>query len=224
MDSIYSAVLGIISWSALAMGALPLFVLACLVLERSEAQGIPTHTPDVQCSKGVDNETKVDDSVALSSCTNVGGGIGHKDYVQRKHAEVEMCNHASSRPSVPGSTRGGSKHPMKPTRLRSKTHESEHNHSTSLELQITMLFSRRQLIAKFRRILETRKQKGDAMSEEITDLMDGPMHMRDGEGKLLHKEEVLDNIVSLVIGGNESTALPTMLTSTNSLTFFGALE
>lgn len=62
------------------------------------------------------------------------------------------------------------------------------------------------------------------MSEEITDLMDGPMHMRDGEGKLLHKEEVLDNIVSLVIGGNESTALPTMLTSTNSLTFFGALE
>lgn len=48
------------------------------------------------------------------------------------------------------------------------------------------------------------------MSEEITDLMDGLMHMRDGEGKLLHKEEVLDNIVSLVIGGNESTALPTM--------------
>ena len=38
----------------------------------------------------MDNETKVDDSVALSSCTNVGGGIGHKDYVQRKHAEVEM--------------------------------------------------------------------------------------------------------------------------------------
>ena len=36
MDSIYSAVLGIISWSALAMGALPLFVLACLVLEGSE--------------------------------------------------------------------------------------------------------------------------------------------------------------------------------------------
>ncbi|KAJ8640953.1 hypothetical protein MRB53_017647 [Persea americana] len=40
-----------------------------------KAQGIPTHTPDVQCSKGVDNETKVDDSVALSSCTNVGGYV-----------------------------------------------------------------------------------------------------------------------------------------------------
>lgn len=48
------------------------------------------------------------------------------------------------------------------------------------------------------------------MNEEITDLMDGLMHLRDGEGKLLHDEEVLDNIVSLVIGGYESTALSTM--------------
>ncbi|RWR82778.1 cytochrome P450 [Cinnamomum micranthum f. kanehirae] len=69
---------------------------------------------------------------------------------------------------------------------------------------------RRKLIAKFRRILETRKQKGTAMNEEITDLMDGLMHVRDGEGKLLHDEAVLDNIVSLVIGGYESTALSTM--------------
>lgn len=48
------------------------------------------------------------------------------------------------------------------------------------------------------------------MNEEITDLMDGLMHVRDGEGKLLHDEVVLDNIVSLVIGGYESTALSTM--------------
>ena len=43
-----------------------------------------------------------------------------------------------------------------------------------------------------------------------TDLMDGLMQIKDDEGDKLSDKEVIDNIVSLVIGGYASTALSAM--------------
>ncbi|KAF9604857.1 hypothetical protein IFM89_010532 [Coptis chinensis] len=64
---------------------------------------------------------------------------------------------------------------------------------------------RKNLMAIFRKELEKRKQSGTT-SEDKNDLMEGLMRMRDEEGKLLSDEEVLDNIVTLVLGGYESTS------------------
>ncbi|KAF5179974.1 Cytochrome p450 [Thalictrum thalictroides] len=66
---------------------------------------------------------------------------------------------------------------------------------------------RKKLIVVFREELEKRKHTSNLVSEERNDLMEGLMKMRDEEGKLLGDEEVLDNIVSLVIAGYESTSL-----------------
>lgn len=63
---------------------------------------------------------------------------------------------------------------------------------------------------EFRRILEIKRQKENLAVGEVNDLMDGVRHIRDGEGKQLCDEEVLDNIVSFVIGGYESTSVATM--------------
>ncbi|KAM3195912.1 hypothetical protein ACQJBY_071859 [Aegilops geniculata] len=61
---------------------------------------------------------------------------------------------------------------------------------------------RRKLNAIFREELEARKEVG----RECDDLMGGLMHMEDEQGMKLRDEEVVDNIVSLVIAGYESTA------------------
>ncbi|XP_021907863.1 beta-amyrin 11-oxidase-like [Carica papaya] len=64
---------------------------------------------------------------------------------------------------------------------------------------------RRKLMEIFRLKLEKRKenQKGD---QENKDLMDVLMQIKDGDGKQLSDEEVLDNIVTLFLGGFETTA------------------
>ncbi|KAL6847465.1 hypothetical protein ACP4OV_023318 [Aristida adscensionis] len=64
---------------------------------------------------------------------------------------------------------------------------------------------RRKLNAVFREELERRRRKAAAMDEE-EDLMGGLMEMEDEEGRKLSEEEVVDNIVSLVIAGYESTS------------------
>ncbi|KAM3392798.1 hypothetical protein ACQJBY_013767 [Aegilops geniculata] len=61
---------------------------------------------------------------------------------------------------------------------------------------------RRRLNAVFRQELEARKK----VDKECDDLMSGLMHMEDEQGKKLSDEEVVDNIVSLVVAGYESTA------------------
>uniref|UniRef100_M8B5H8 Ent-kaurenoic acid oxidase 1 n=1 Tax=Aegilops tauschii TaxID=37682 RepID=M8B5H8_AEGTA len=61
---------------------------------------------------------------------------------------------------------------------------------------------RRKLNAVFRQELEARKK----VDKECDDLMSGLMHMEDEQGKKLSDEEVVDNIVSLVVAGYESTA------------------
>ncbi|KAL5725048.1 ent-kaurenoic acid monooxygenase [Ranunculus cassubicifolius] len=65
---------------------------------------------------------------------------------------------------------------------------------------------RKQLMAIFREELEKRKHS-TVETEEKHDLMEGLMRMRDEGGELLADDEVLDNIVSLVIAGYESTSL-----------------
>ncbi|KAK9925920.1 hypothetical protein M0R45_023179 [Rubus argutus] len=66
---------------------------------------------------------------------------------------------------------------------------------------------RRQLEAIFRVELEKKRNRKEAVK---TDLMDGLMQIKDDEGDKLSDKEVIDNIVSLVIGGYTSTALSTM--------------
>ncbi|VAH25367.1 unnamed protein product [Triticum turgidum subsp. durum] len=61
---------------------------------------------------------------------------------------------------------------------------------------------RRKLNAVFRQELEARRK----VDKECDDLMSGLMHMEDEQGKKLSDEEVVDNIVSLVVAGYESTA------------------
>ncbi|CAM8978223.1 unnamed protein product [Rhodiola kirilowii] len=68
---------------------------------------------------------------------------------------------------------------------------------------------RKKLLALFREQME--KKKNRAVDRETNyDLMDGLMSVEDEEGNKLSDEEVLDNIVSLVVAGYESTALTSM--------------
>ncbi|OVA09084.1 Cytochrome P450 [Macleaya cordata] len=62
----------------------------------------------------------------------------------------------------------------------------------------------------FRKELERRRKESGRESEERNDLMDGLILMKDEQGKQLGDIEVLDNIVSLVIAGYESTSLASM--------------
>lgn len=67
----------------------------------------------------------------------------------------------------------------------------------------------------FRKELEKKRKKisdgVDVRVDNVTnDLMDGLMGLKDDEGKELSDTEVLDNIVSLVIAGYESTSLAIM--------------
>uniref|UniRef100_A0A453QPT3 Ent-kaurenoic acid oxidase 1 n=1 Tax=Aegilops tauschii subsp. strangulata TaxID=200361 RepID=A0A453QPT3_AEGTS len=62
-------------------------------------------------------------------------------------------------------------------------------------------FCRQKLNAFFREVLEARKNV-----DNCDDLMSGLMHIEDEQGKKLSDEEVVDNIVSLVMAGYESTA------------------
>ncbi|XP_044435712.1 ent-kaurenoic acid oxidase 1-like [Triticum aestivum] len=66
--------------------------------------------------------------------------------------------------------------------------------------------SRRKLDAIFREELEARKK----VDRQCDDLMGGLMQMKDEQGKKLSNEEVVDNIVSLVIAGYESTTIAIM--------------
>ncbi|KAK9925919.1 hypothetical protein M0R45_023178 [Rubus argutus] len=66
---------------------------------------------------------------------------------------------------------------------------------------------RRQLEAIFRVELEKKRNRKEAVK---TDLMDGLMQIKDDEGDKLSDKEVIDNIVSLVIGGYTTTALSAM--------------
>jgi cytochrome P450 len=52
-------------------------------------------------------------------------------------------------------------------------------------------------------LVKKKKQNGD----ETHDLMDGLRQIRDEEGNKLMDKEVLDNIVSLVAAGYESTSI-----------------
>ncbi|CAN0900763.1 Ent-kaurenoic acid oxidase 2, partial [Linum grandiflorum] len=60
----------------------------------------------------------------------------------------------------------------------------------------------------FRKVLEKRKKEDDHGTTD--DLMDGLRRMEDEDGNRLSDEEVLDNIVSFVIAGYESTSLSIM--------------
>lgn len=63
----------------------------------------------------------------------------------------------------------------------------------------------------FRKELEKKRKKmSDGVENVTNDLMDGLIRMKDEEGKELSDTEVLDNIVSLVIAGYESTSLAIM--------------
>uniref|UniRef100_A0A0E0G9S4 Uncharacterized protein n=1 Tax=Oryza nivara TaxID=4536 RepID=A0A0E0G9S4_ORYNI len=67
---------------------------------------------------------------------------------------------------------------------------------------------RRKLNSVFREELERRKVKmvtGEG-GDDDGDLMSGLMHVEDEQGRRLDDDEVVDNIVSLVIAGYESTA------------------
>ncbi|KAK3024014.1 hypothetical protein RJ639_045034 [Escallonia herrerae] len=64
-------------------------------------------------------------------------------------------------------------------------------------------------VAIFREELE-KKKKNQAAAKDVTDLLDGLMELKDDEGQHLNDKEVLDNIVSLVVAGYESTSLSIM--------------
>lgn len=57
--------------------------------------------------------------------------------------------------------------------------------------------------------LEKKKKNGNG-DEKTNDLMDGLMQIEDDEGKKLSDQDVLDNIISLVVAGYESTSLASM--------------
>ncbi|KAK6920806.1 Cytochrome P450 [Dillenia turbinata] len=69
---------------------------------------------------------------------------------------------------------------------------------------------RKKLIKIFRAELEKRKRDKLKGVEARNDLMDGLMGIKDEQGNQLKDEEVLDNIVTLVVAGYESTALSSM--------------
>ncbi|KEH17088.1 cytochrome P450 family 90 protein [Medicago truncatula] len=58
--------------------------------------------------------------------------------------------------------------------------------------------------------MELGKRKNENKVKSTSDLMDGLMQIEDGEGDKLSDKEVVDNIVSLVIGGYMSTSLSSM--------------
>ncbi|KAK9266962.1 hypothetical protein L1049_021526 [Liquidambar formosana] len=64
---------------------------------------------------------------------------------------------------------------------------------------------RKKLEAIFRVELEKKKNRNGI--ETTNDLMDGLMKIKDDEGNKLREEEVIDNIISLVAAGYESTSL-----------------
>ncbi|XP_044487462.1 ent-kaurenoic acid oxidase 1-like [Mangifera indica] len=69
---------------------------------------------------------------------------------------------------------------------------------------------RKKLDAIFRVELERKKKKKESGVDTTNDLMDGLMQIEDEEGKKLSDQEVVDNIVSLVVAGYESTAVASM--------------
>ena len=64
---------------------------------------------------------------------------------------------------------------------------------------------RRKLDAVFREELQRRRRKGTTLDVD-GDLMSGLMQMEDEHGNKLCDDEVVDNIVSLVVAGYESTS------------------
>lgn len=69
---------------------------------------------------------------------------------------------------------------------------------------------RKKLDAIFRAELEKKKYQikvDRCTSNDDLDLMDGLMQIEDDEGNKLSAQEVIDNIVSLVVAGYESTSL-----------------
>ncbi|KAL4584037.1 hypothetical protein LXL04_008627 [Taraxacum kok-saghyz] len=73
------------------------------------------------------------------------------------------------------------------------------------------LQGRKKTIGIFREELEKRKKNMDKGSiEPMKDLMDGLMKLKDEDGSQLSDIEVLDNIVSVLVAGYESTTLATM--------------
>lgn len=68
---------------------------------------------------------------------------------------------------------------------------------------------RRRSIAIFKEELDKRKKNHDGSSRPIKDLLDGLMNLKDDEGNHLSETEILDNIVSLLVAGFESTVLVT---------------
>ncbi|CAM8891783.1 unnamed protein product [Rhodiola kirilowii] len=71
------------------------------------------------------------------------------------------------------------------------------------------LQSRKKLDVIFRGKLEEKRNKNKDC-EMNDDLMDGLMKIEDEEGNRLSDEEIIDNIVSLIVAGYESTALASM--------------
>lgn len=69
---------------------------------------------------------------------------------------------------------------------------------------------RKKAIEIFRKELEKKKKNDLDGGMNTNDLMDGLMQLKDDEGKQLSDTEVLDNIVSLVVAGYESTSLAIM--------------
>ncbi|KAK1433748.1 hypothetical protein QVD17_10664 [Tagetes erecta] len=70
---------------------------------------------------------------------------------------------------------------------------------------------REKTVAIFREELEKRRNKFENKSNEcMNDLMDGLMKLEDEEGTRLSDIEILDNIVSILVAGYESTTLATM--------------
>ncbi|KAL3528315.1 hypothetical protein ACH5RR_007637 [Cinchona calisaya] len=68
---------------------------------------------------------------------------------------------------------------------------------------------RKKALAIFKKEMDKRKNGWDE-SKAKNDLMDGLMRLKDEEGKQLSEMEVLDNIVSLVVAGYESTSISIM--------------
>lgn len=68
---------------------------------------------------------------------------------------------------------------------------------------------RKKAVEIFKKDMDRRKD-GWTEANAKYDLMDGLMRLKDEEGKQLRDVEVLDNIVSLVLAGYESTSLSIM--------------
>ncbi|XP_050221457.1 ent-kaurenoic acid oxidase-like [Mercurialis annua] len=69
---------------------------------------------------------------------------------------------------------------------------------------------RKKLDTIFRGVLLEKKRNNKDKNGITNDLMDGLMEIRDEEGNQLSEEEVVDNIVSLVVAGYESTSSVSM--------------